>query len=162
MNILLKNLMLKSLSDDLNEVNDSLTDLGLLTERHTQDRYSEEEYLNLLDNNYELYNYKLSDNEVSYIVHFLFYHILNVQKQKVTVAWCLGKCYGLDIYKGIINLFRVFKEEDETCQQLIFSMTSLFEIDGMYDEIYSILENPIKNGDLPQSAIALSERINIE
>jgi hypothetical protein len=158
----IKSLIQKTASSNLDDAMHSLTDLGLLIERHTQNRYADKDYLLLFGSNEELYHLVLKNDEVEYIVQFLFYHIMNIQIHPVTVAWCLGKCYGFDIYDGIINLFKIFKGEDDICQQLIFSMTSLFEREDMYYEIYCILEKPVKEGDLPLSAIALSERINLD
>ena len=90
MNKHLKNLIEKSKSENFEKANSALSDLGLLVERHTQNRYLEEDYLTLFGFNEEIFDLRLTDNEVEYLVSFFFYHILNKKEHAVTAAWCLG------------------------------------------------------------------------
>ncbi len=139
----------------------ALTNLGLLVERHTQNRYNDLSYLSLLGNDDELFELKLSDNDVNSIAHFLFYHIMNTGVHPVTVAWCLGKCYGLDIYQGIIGLLKLFSHDDDICEQLLFSLNALYDPRETFRDIAKILENPVKGVPLPKTNRILMENFEL-
>lgn len=126
MNKHLLELIKKSKSDDLGVANDALSDLGLLVERHTQNRYSEKDYLTLLGNDDDLYNLRLTDNEAELLAAFFFYYMLNKNEHGITLAWCLGKCYNMDILEGMKNLLKNFSTNDEVVLQLLYSINALF------------------------------------
>lgn len=126
MSEIIKKLFSRAVSKNEDDVMYALTDMGLMIERHTQNRYEQEEYLQLMDNNYELYEYHLVEEDVEQIISFLFYHILNIHIHPVTVVWCLGKCYNRDIKLGMNNLRKLYKNEEAIQEQIVFSMTALF------------------------------------
>jgi|688.fasta_scaffold766183_1 hypothetical protein len=146
MNKLIKELFLKSTSIDSDIVNESLTDLGLLVERHTQDRYSEEDYLLLLGNNKSLFDLILSEDEVDEIIHFFFFHLININIHPVTVIWCLGKCYNKDILTGMRRLLKIYSDNDEISLQLIYSIVALFGIEAIKEELHDLkMKKELKN-----------------
>ena len=140
MNKNIKELIVKAKSNDSDKISDALTDLGLLIERHTQNRYSEEDYLILLGNNIELFELRLEEEEVDIIVNFFFFHILNININPITVAWCLGKCYNVDILEGMKRLLVLFSYNDELTLQLLFSINGLFGFEKIKEELI-ILNN---------------------
>lgn len=136
-------------SDDLEISNGALTDLGLIIERHKQNRYDDSSY-ELLFNNKDLFIIKNSENEIEIIISFLFYYIMNFENNSVTVAWCLGKCYNCNILIGIKKLFIIFDSDDEVSLQLLYSINSIYnfseikiELDTVINKIIS--ENKLKN-----------------
>ncbi len=153
MNENLKNLLEKSKSNDFTVANNALSDLGLLVERHTQNRYSEKDYLLLLDNNEELYNLKLTDSDVDVIVSFFFDQILNGTDHGVTLAWCLGKCYHLDIFEGMKKLLTVYDDDDDVTLQLLYSINALFGLDTIKPKLLKIKNRK----DLPNTKSYLDE-----
>jgi len=134
----MENLLNRTL--DPEQAMDALTDLGLLIERHTQNRYGEKEYLSLLGNDQDLYELRLTHEEVERGTQFLFYHLLNIRLHPVTAAWCLGKCYGQDILKGITGLLDVYRADDDVCEQLLFSVNALYDFDRIKTQIRPILD----------------------
>lgn len=140
MNRSLEILIDQAKTNDPKIVSDALTDLGLLVERHTQNRYSEDDYLSLLGNNEELFNLKLTDKEVELLVCFFFYHILNIHVHPVTVVWCLGKCYNLNILDGMNRLINVFQSNDEIVLQLLYSVNALFGLENIMPTLLILRE----------------------
>lgn len=150
-----------SLVDNHETILDALTNLGLLLERHTQYRYSESSYLSLFGNDDELFNLRLSNNDVDEIIYFLFYHIINIHIHPVTVAWCFGKCYDCRIYQGILNLLRLFNKDDDICEQLLFSLNALYDPMDTFKDIVSILEDSIKEQVLPKTEEIIKSNFNL-
>ena len=153
MNKYLEELIEKSKSENLDTVNDALTDLGLLVERHTQNRYGEEDYLTLLGNDEKLFNLRLTENEVELLTCFFFYHILNVSVHPVTVAWCLGKCYNMNILRGMTHLLDIFCSDDDVTLQLLYSINSLFGLESVMPMLLTIRTKK----DLPNTSKYLEE-----
>lgn len=46
----------------------------------------------------------------------------------------LGKCYGYPIEKGIIELLKIYAEDDDVQQQLLFSLSSITDVRKNYKE----------------------------
>ncbi|WP_303318944.1 hypothetical protein Q4Q34_05700 [Flavivirga abyssicola] len=160
------NIEVKELIDKAKLVNDhkammsALTNLGLLIERHTQDRYADDSY-HILFGNDDLFNLKLTNEDTNSIVHFLFYHIINIKIHPITVAWCLGKCYNYDIYDGIKRLLKLYSYDDDICEQLLFSLNALYDPRETFEDIAKILEEPIKSIPLPKTNEVLRENFEI-
>lgn len=146
----------KSRLNDFDSSNLALADLGLLVERHLQDRYHDEGYLHLLSSK-EIYKIKLEDIEIEYIINFFFYHILNINQNPITVAWCLGKCYGFDIIFGIIRLLNVFNEDDEVCLQLLCSINSLYDFRNVKNHLLPTLNKIKIEGKLNKTIEQINE-----
>lgn len=153
MNKHIRDLIEKSKSADLTIANDALSDLGLLVERHAQNRYSEKDYLTLLGNDYDLYNLRLTDSDVEQLTSFFFYYILNKSEHKVTAAWCLGKCYNMDILEGMKNLLKTFNTNDEIVLQLLYSINALFGLQTIMPSLLELKERL----DLPNTKNYLEE-----
>ncbi|GAA3628840.1 hypothetical protein [Flavivirga jejuensis] len=149
------------LINDHKAIMSALTNLGLLMERHTQDRYSDEDYLILLGNDEDLFKLRLSEADTTEIVHFLFYHIININVYPVTVAWCFGKCYGCDIYSGIKQLLKLYKDNDDVCEQLLFSLNGLYDPRETFKDVAKILEDSIKSIPLPRTNEVLKENFDL-
>ena len=143
----LKKLIVKAKSKDSAAISDALTDWGLLLERHTQNRYSEQDYLTLLGNNDALFTLRLKDEDVEILTNFFFYHILNIHIHPVTAAWCLGKCYNMDILDGMKRLLNLFDSNDEITLQLIYSINSLFGLEQIGQQLMVLR----KRTDLPNT-----------
>lgn len=141
-----------AISNDISKVGNALNDLGLLVERHTQNRYQEKDYLLLFGNNEELFNLYLEDIEVKLITNFFFFHIINYELGQITTAWCLGKCYNQNIYKGMLSLLKVFKYNDEVCEQLLFSMNSLYDPRLTLVDIIDILKDRLNTAKMPKTS----------
>lgn len=138
----------------------ALTQLGLLVERHTQNRYTDTSYEFLFES-YDLYHLKLEDEDVNYLVKFFFYHIINIHQHPVTVAWCLGKCYNQNIYEGIKRLLMLFKDNDDLCEQLLFSLNALYDPRFTYKDISEILKSAIKTVPLPKCKMVLTQNLEL-
>lgn len=147
--------------DDQKSMMSTLTNLGLLIERHTQNRYTDDSYRILLGNDDDLFNLKLTNEDVDSIVHFLFYHIINISIHPVTVAWCLGKCYNYDIYNGIKRLLELYRYDDDICEQLLFSLNALYDPRETFKDISKILEKSIKEIPLPKTDRVLQENFEL-
>lgn len=79
----------------------ALKDLGLLTERHTQNRY-DEDYSLLFDED-DLIKIKLADEDVNILVYYFLYRLTNKFPFAVTTAWVLGNVMGILSRKGLLN-----------------------------------------------------------
>lgn len=143
--------MKRALSDDNQVANGALTDIGLIIERHTQNRYKDRTYKSLFTDYFEAYNFVLEEFELDRLRDFLFFYALNKNENKLTVIWCLGKCYGQNIYPGMENLLKLFNENDEVCEQLIYSINALFDFRVFMPKILEILNNSLENNLLPKT-----------
>lgn len=143
-------------SEDGNVALKSIEYLGLLVERHLQDRYAEEDFFYLLDKRKELFDLKLRDSDIDFIIHTIFYQLINSNLHSVTLAWCLSKFYGKNILIGFTRLFTIYKNEDDVFIQLLMSINSIYD----FRDISNIICNEFKKVDfteLPNSLEFLVE-----
>lgn len=136
----------------------ALKDLGFLVERHVQNRYNHENYRELfsVERDY-LYDLKLNTEQVELIIHFLFFHIININSLPTTVLWCLSKCYGIEIKDGLKKILILYQDKDEVCFQLIQTINSLYDKDIFKNEFLDYLSDIIKLNKLEKSDEKLKE-----
>ncbi|RXR21475.1 hypothetical protein [Flavobacterium stagni] len=132
-------------SENEDKSNSAITYLGLLVERHIQDRYCDIDYLHLFHNDIQIYNLKLSENDVNSILETVLFELfLYVNKNPVSLAWCLGKFHDKDILSDFLKLFEIYKNDDDVFLQLLFSLNSIYDL----REIMNTLNLELKKIDL--------------
>ncbi|HEX8576966.1 MAG TPA: hypothetical protein VF677_11795 [Flavobacterium sp.] len=156
MNRQIEILFKKSKLNNIGFSNSALTDLGLLVERHTQNRYEDDSYLYLFSSK-EIFEIKPEDKEIEVIINFFFYYIININHDSVTVAWCIGKCYGFDIILGLVRLLNIFNEDDQVSLQLLYSINSLYDFRNVKDYVIPILNEIILNNKLDKTIEYINE-----
>lgn len=130
----MNNLIVKLLNkgenlEDKDSREHALLSLGLLVERHTQNRYNEQDYLHLLGNDMDLFNIKLTELEVNEIHSFFIQQLKAQNPSSVTLTWGLGKCYGKSHLQELLEIISLYDRQDEVCQQVLFSATGLLAKD---------------------------------
>jgi|GEM_PF-5299566 len=126
---IVENLIYVMRSENEDKSLSAITSLGLLVERHIQDRYSDVDYLHLFHNDIQIYNLKLSDNEVNLILENVLFELFhNVNKNAVSLAWCLGKFHDKYILSDFLKLFKIYKNDDDVFLQLLFSLISIYDL----------------------------------
>lgn len=135
---------------------DSIKDLELLIERHTQDRYFEIEYLSLFTNK-KFYDVVLEADEANHIVYFLFFLLLNFPDRSPLTAHAVTKCYNFHILVAVSQGIELYmNKNDITTINLIKHITNSYYLNLLDKNIINIFNNVIKNG-MPESKAFLIE-----
>lgn len=124
----------------------SLKDLGLLVEYKITNNNSS---IELMEES-SLADVVLDDVDIISLVSFFYYHIINLRFFPVTVAWCLGKCGNFNDIEGMKLLFNHYSNNDDVCEQLLFSISTLTSDITIIKELINWLEENIMIESLPK------------
>lgn len=153
-----KKCMLKEFNEDVIYY---IQDLELLIERHTQQRYGEEDY-KIGFYSKKLYYYTLRQEEADSIVFFLCFLLFNFPDRAGYTAHAIKKCYGYEILDVCCNGIRIYMNKDDfaTINLIEFILNSM-QKEEIPEIVWEVFNSVIKNG-LPYSIEYLKERIGDE
>lgn len=125
----------------------SIQDLELLIERHTKGAYDKNEYSMLFEKEY-LNELRLSDEDASQIVYFLFYLLFNFPDERVAFsAKAISKCYNHNIEDGIINALLIFKDKNDFATvNLLKALLNTRRLNEVKKETQELLKEISKTG----------------
>lgn len=135
----------------------SIQDLELLIERHTQDRYGEEDYkIGFFSKS--LFSLELTKEEGDDIVYFLIYLLFNFPDRAGYTAHAIKKCYGYFILEACICGIQIYKDKDDFATiNLIEAIVNNWELDKIPEKVWDLFNSVSQNG-LPRSVEYLNKR----
>lgn len=140
MNMLLPNLIAllseikgKNLSDAFH----ASRKLGLLIERHCQDRYADTTYELLLSNN-ELNELRLSDFLVNELVEELFFILENYKDRGNLAVWPLGRTFDPTVIDRLLQYLKKNWTDDTVCSGILMTVYDSALLEDYWDLIKKI------------------------
>ncbi|MBX3256100.1 MAG: hypothetical protein KF862_18330 [Chitinophagaceae bacterium] len=122
--------VIKSLIERIESVNDetsmrALSDLRLVVERFTMNRYEEKEESDyrILFYDKTLIDYRLKEDDYDNIKYFLFYILLNLPGKAFFIAKCIKVLYDETANEAICSAVEVFlRKNDEVTYELLLAL----------------------------------------
>lgn len=123
-------------SENRYEFTSALSDLRLVIERFTMNRYEEKEmkdYYNLFGDK-RLVDYKMQKDDYFLVKNFLFYALLNFPDRSLLTAKCIKVLFDNSALEAICNSVEFFStKNDETTYELILAITDVDEFGERYN-----------------------------
>jgi hypothetical protein len=140
------------------EVRNHIQDLELLIERHTQQRYGEEDYL-IGFYKKDLFTYHLTSEEADSIVYFLTFLLFNFPERAGFTAHAIKKCYGYDLFEACYNGINLYMQKDDfaTINLMEFILNNMTR-DQIPPKVWDLFNVVLQNG-LPYSIKYLNKRV---
>jgi hypothetical protein len=147
--------MIKDFSE---EVMYYIKDLELLIERHTQQRYGEEDYL-IGFYKKDLFYYTLNKEEADTIVYFLIFLLFNFPDRAGFTAHAIKKCYGYDLLEACCTGINFYMQKDDFATiNLIDFILNTIKRDQIPPKVWDIFDTVLHNG-LPHTIKFLNKRV---
>jgi hypothetical protein len=117
----------------------SFSDLGLMVERFYSSPKEDEEYKELLDNSDLTEELNFNNSDIELITYYLLYKLLDTNNSySAQMAWCLGKCFELDLCPQLISLMNVYINDDLVLSQLLAGFNAHSTINTPLEPLKSI------------------------
>lgn len=139
---ILNQLMEACEGDNLERVFDSSRVLGLLIERHRQNRYDDSSYSTLLGSE-ELYDLQLSDEIVDDLVGKLFDILESCEDRAGLMAWALGKAYDSSVIEKLLQYLEdKWEDNDSLAHDIIIAVYD----PKLFENHWDLIEKIAKHG----------------